>query len=175
MRRGDTSSHHQRRLQLNLRCRHARHWSADVLAPIITIIEKNPSHRNFLIGDIRHRCGNPQQSLLLLRAVQRAMGILVRPREFHGAHRRQSAVRLALLSKNIPDSKLDCLKEGALWQHTASNNTPLVGAPEKCQAAARSCASKKKVRSERPRSRKWRDGRSRIVGRRHDRGRDASV
>ena len=175
MRRGDTSPHHQRRLQLNLRCRHARHWSADVLAPIITVIEKNPSHRNFLIGDIRHRCGNPQQSLLLLRAVQRAMGILVRPREFHGAHRRQSAVRLALLSKNIPDSKLDCLKEGALWQHTASNNTPLISATEKRQAAARWCGSKEELRSQRFKSRKWRDGRSRALGRRHDCGRDASV
>ena len=46
MRCSNESPHYQRRLQPEFRCGHARRRITDVLAPIVTPLEKGPSHRH---------------------------------------------------------------------------------------------------------------------------------
>jgi hypothetical protein len=46
------------------------------------------------------------------------VGLLVRPRELNSFDRRQSAIRMAFLPQNLPDSEFDCVKKSALWEHS---------------------------------------------------------
>jgi hypothetical protein len=110
VRRCDESSHHQRRFQPYLGRGHACCWITDVPTIVITLIEKDSSHRNIQSRNLRHCRSHPQQSILFLGPIQRRVGVLVRPRELNSAHRRQFALRLALLPKDLPDPEFDSLK-----------------------------------------------------------------
>jgi hypothetical protein len=57
MRCSNESPNHQRRLQPEFRCRHARRRTTDVLTPDNSPLEKDPSHRDFQPRNLRHRRG----------------------------------------------------------------------------------------------------------------------
>jgi hypothetical protein len=60
MRCSNESPNHQRRLQLDFRCGHARRRTTDVLAPDVTPLEKGPSHRHIQPRSLCHHRGHTE-------------------------------------------------------------------------------------------------------------------
>lgn len=148
MRRRDTPPYHERRLQSVIRHLHAGRWSANVPAHHTTTIEEDTSCGHFQLRRLRHYRRHPQQSLFFHRAIQRTMGLLVCARELNSTHRRQFAIRLAILPQDLPDPKHIPLTK-SIWQQRPRSEWTSLDAQEKLQTATRHAARKEELRSKR--------------------------